>query len=247
MCIRDSTDTVLVPGTPPRLCTNLVSDDSSFTYRGGSETNLLAFVHVVSTLDSLETKLNWSVCPPTSSIIHCATSEGCNIENTIGQSVDLTFDSGKSIEPVIGIDISPPSIVNVYSSKSVSSHCMSHNPLRSSKRLCSYTAGETIDIVVVFDLPVVVGGSGLCLPLDVFDSAGVARCAQLNPSRSSSMDLVFTYTVQVGDTSRGSPLTYLCEPRQGCSLSLGSGGLDSVMRSATYLTMAAIVLSLIHI
>ena len=118
---------------------------------------------------------------------------------------------------------------------------MSHNPLRSSKRLCSYTAGETIDIVVVFDLPVVVGGSGLCLPLDVFDSAGVARCAQLNPSRSSSMDLVFTYTVQVGDTSRGSPLTYLCEPRQGCSLSLGSGGLDSVMRSATYLTMAAIV------
>ena len=235
------TDTVLVPGTPPRLCTNLVSDDSSFTYRGGSETNLLAFVHVVSTLDSLETKLNWSVCPPTSSIIHCATSEGCNIENTIGQSVDLTFDSGKSIEPVIGIDISPPSIVNVYSSKSVSSHCMSHNHLRSSKRLCSYTAGETIDIVVVFDLPVVVGGSGLCLPLDVFDSAGVARCAQLNPSRSSSMDLVFTYTVQVGDTSRGSPLTYLCEPRQGCSLSLGSGGLDSVMRSATYLTMAAIV------
>ena len=232
-------DIVYVEGEEPKICTNLgASANLAVPYEGGSGTNTLTFRHLVTEDDST-VALAWAICPDSGSAIDC-TDVGdthCSIRNAVGEDFDPSFDDVAPLGAVIEIDTTPPSIVSIFASMQRSQNCFENNALRPSLDLCIYTAGDTIDIVVTFDSPIVVSGPGLSLQLSITgnNDYGNVRYARFDPEQSSETELVFVYEIQVGDTTSGDQLSYVCEPLD-CTLTTGSA---TVLRMATYPTMPA--------
>ena len=63
----------------------------------------------------------------------------------------------------------------------------------------AYMAGEVIDVKVVFNEAVVVGGAGM--PLLTLETGETDRRAEYDPGRSTATELAFLYAVQPGDNS----------------------------------------------
>ena len=207
-------DQVFLSGKSPIL---RVDVNNEAAYYAGNETDTLVFRYISTAMDSIQ-KLDWSLYPESDSAIGC--SEECVMKNANGVVVDTTFrdaDGNIRIEPLvqyITLDPFPPQIVSVETDKPASPYCYP---------LCSYTIGEEVRISVTFDKPVAVTGEQIYLAMNVTDDiTDYSNRASFLPEESSSLQLMFLYTVGLKHTSYGNGLAYVCG-EMNCTLGLGQG------------------------
>ena len=189
---------------------NLNTKSMAF-YESGSGTRHLTFV-IHSTLEDITDELNWvfesfDESPP----INCQSSyyEKCSIVDEMKNAVNLSFmdDNGATridaLAPSLRISSIQPKISGVRADVFEPERCtMSAG--------CKYTAGDSILVVVSFDLAVSVGGFPR-IRLALFDNNGDNVFAVYDPDASTEFDVAFRYTVEVGDTTNVMPLTYYYE------------------------------------
>ena len=221
-------DQVFLSGGPPflRLNTNVEA-----AYYMGDETDTLVFRYISTTADSID-NLDWSFYPEFNSAVKC--SEDCVMQNANGISVDTSFQDVDGIvvveplDPGIVLDPSPPQIITVETDKTASPYCHT---------LCSYTVGEEVRISVLFDKPVAVTGENIYLAMSVTDDlTDKSSRAVFLPEESSSLKLMFLYTVGPNHNSHGSGLHYICD-ESNCSLQVDE--FSSIKQASTNPTIEA--------
>ena len=201
-------DRVFLSGDLPVLRLNT---NSEAVYHTGNETDTLEFRYISTPMDSIN-RLDWSLYPESD-----LCSEECVMKNANGVTVNTAFldaDGNILVEnmlPDIALDPSPPQIVSVETDKAASPYCYPS---------CSYTVGEEVRIRVIFDKPVAVTGEQIFFAMSVTDDiSDHSNKAFFRPNESSSLQLMFLYTVGLNHTSHGKGLAYVCDD-SNCSLEL---------------------------
>jgi len=206
---------ILVDFSDRAYCTGIpqisLNTNSMAFYESGSGTRRFTFV-IHSTLEDITDELNWALDSiDESSPINCQSSyyKKCLIVNEMKNAVNLSFmgDNGAAridaLAPSLRISSIQPEIIGVRADVFEPERCtMSAG--------CKYTAGDSILLVVSFDLAVSVGGFPR-IRLVLFDNNGDNVFAVYDPDASTEFDVAFRYTVEVGDTTKAMPLTYYYE------------------------------------
>ena len=188
----------------------------------GENTDTLTFFYrpaageTTSSLDWAPVPDNTQFGAPVYSAIFCNASAGCELTDIQNVAVNYTMNtsatpaeggrviSGGDVEVVVpnmntGIQISDaaPSVIDVFTRKDESIYPGE-----------SYTVGEEIDVIVVFDIPVTITGTPvLYLQLNTGEELGkMVEYADVDKQEPSPRMLRFSYVVEEGDFSNN--LTY---------------------------------------
>jgi hypothetical protein len=137
-----------IAGAKPTLLLNL---NKIANYYKGDHTDTLTFVYLTKSNDSLTNDdLSFQLLPSSITSLSCS---GCNIVNQMNELADLDMSSPSLLfASGIRIDPSPPSIVACH--------------IRSADHSFNLTTGNILEVEVIIDKPVVVGG--LSPKIDLF-------------------------------------------------------------------------------
>jgi len=222
------TDEVLISSGRPSFYVNLGGTSKEISYSAGDGTDTFSFYFTVAARDAVS-NLNWVnfVGASITSPLKCESSDSCLLVNRNTATIDHSIGAISQFANGWVIDETVPTITHVFSNKTTSPYCGTTYDINEMN--CTYTVGEEIDINVRFSSPISVFGE----PRLKIESGETDKWLIYNQAKTTNREVVFTYTVAVGDTINGN-LTYVCEvPRFNyCNLDT-AGGTASVKSKST--------------
>jgi len=185
-----------------RVGVAILQDRKNASLVGGFGTKVLTFMYNVIPGDDVASLFPEDMPDGSGgweSPVVCYTARGCNLENRNNVAVDLSpgpggHGGGYIVDGGIKIDTSVPYITKVWTYKNTSSY----------DRI--YTVGETIDIHVRWNKPVLITGKMPRLLMDVESPERFAVWNSVESALHPDNEFVLTYTVAKGDMAKN--LTY---------------------------------------
>ncbi|GMH92534.1 hypothetical protein TL16_g12375 [Triparma laevis f. inornata] len=250
LSVTFSDEVVLATGLPYLMLNiNATGGGRLASYSGqGDGTNSWLF-YFTATKDDAIANLEWQMYPEAPkglqsasdhnkvSPIVCEKSTPCSMVNRNGVEINRNFtDAAASVNIAqlsTGhvIDVSTPTITEVYSDKDTSTYCRATFDLNEMN--CTYTVGEQVDVYVKFSAAVQVSGT----PRLYLETGEEDTWLVYNQAKSSTTDIAFTYTVAEGHSSAGQNLTYVCNA-DWCEVDM-NGGTAAIKRFSTIPTTPA--------
>ncbi|GMH95725.1 hypothetical protein TrST_g6431 [Triparma strigata] len=250
LSVTFSDEVVLATGLPYLMLNiNATGGGRLASYSGqGDGTNTWLFYFTATPKDAVA-NLEWQMYPVApvgiqsatdhnkASPIVCELSAPCSMVNRNGLDINRNFTdaiAGVNIAQLPAghvIDVTVPTISEVYSNKLSSPYCRAAFDLNEMN--CTYTVGEEVDVFVKFSAPVQVSGT----PRLYIETGEEDTWLVYSQAKSTSTDIAFTYTVAEGDTSNGGNLTYVCTSTW-CEVDM-NGGTAAIKRFSTIPTTPA--------